>query len=73
MVDKFRLEHDSEKRKSVIFDLQRYLAEKAYCLQVIGTASVFQVAWPALRNYPVWFGGRPHYRLWIDDTKAPLA
>jgi hypothetical protein len=31
------------------------------------------MAWPALGNFRVFQGARLSYRLWVDDTKAPIA
>jgi hypothetical protein len=31
------------------------------------------MAWPALGNFRVYQGGRLSYRLWVDQTKAPIA
>src|SRR5438477_4214824 len=72
MIEKARLEPDREKRRSLVFELQRYLAKPTYLLQPPGTATSFNMAWPAIGNFRVWRDGRPHYRLWIDDSKPPL-
>jgi peptide/nickel transport system substrate-binding protein len=72
MIEKARLEPDTEKRRALVFELQRYLAKTMYALNSPGGASGFLVAWPALGNFRVWQGARTHYRYWIDDTKAPF-
>ena len=72
LIEKARIEPDIEKRKGLIFDLQRYLAKAVYGLASPGGATGFQVAWPAVGNYLVWRGARNHFRLWVDDTKPPF-
>ena len=71
-IEKARVELDTEKRRNLVFDLQRYLAKTMYMLLQPGAATGLTVAWPAIGNYRVWRGGRPHRRLWIDDTRPPL-
>lgn len=73
MIEKARVEHDPEKRRALIFDLQRYLAKTMYALPPPGAATGFETAWPCLGNFRVYQGGRVNYRLWVDPTKAPLA
>jgi ABC-type transport system substrate-binding protein len=78
LIEKARLERDTEKRRDLVFDVQRYLAKPMYALQSPGVASIFTVAWPCLANFRVYsnaagFGARPNYRLWVDETKAPIA
>ena len=72
MISKARVEHDVEKRRAIVYDLQRYLAKAMYSLSPPGTARTFQVAWPCIGNYQVYQSSRPSYRLWLDPTKAPL-
>jgi len=66
-------ELESQGMRALVFDLQRYLAKAMYMIQSPGAATGFTMAWPALGNFRVWQGGRPHERLWVDDTKAPIA
>jgi peptide/nickel transport system substrate-binding protein len=71
-ITKARVERDTEKGKQLIFDLQRYLAGKMYNLSLPGYATGLTVAWPCVGNFRVFQGSRPHFKIWVDDTKAPL-
>ena len=71
-IDKIRVEQDTEKRRSLMFDLQRYLAKTVYALYPPGVATGFLVAWPCLANFHVYQASRLNYQLWVDDTKAPF-
>jgi peptide/nickel transport system substrate-binding protein len=74
-LDKARGEIDTERRKSIIHEVQRYLAQKMYALHWPGGSSGFLMAWPALRNFQVYRGGRDEthrYHLWIDDSLRPV-
>jgi peptide/nickel transport system substrate-binding protein len=72
MIQKGRLELDVEKRKQIVFDLQKYLAKKMYILRPPGLTTGFTMAWPCIGNYRVWNGGGKYYRQWIDVTKPPF-
>ena len=72
MIEKVRLERDSNRAKALVNDIQRYLAKTTYMLQPPGSATAFQMAWPCVGNFRVWQNGRPHERLWVDDTKPPF-
>jgi ABC-type transport system substrate-binding protein len=73
MIEKARVELDTERRRALVFDIQRYLAKPWYSAVLPGYATGLVLAWPALGNYRVWQGGRyASYKWWIDDTKAPL-
>jgi ABC-type transport system substrate-binding protein len=74
MIEKARMELDTEKRRAMVFDLQRYLIGKMYAVHVIGGATGFGVAWPALSNYGVFKSVRKRepWRWWIDETQPPL-
>jgi ABC-type transport system substrate-binding protein len=77
-IEKAQQELDNEKRKSLMLDLDRYLAQKMYAINGLGGASGFSLVWPAVQNYRVWRGGGSNTTRvenaywWIDDTKAPL-
>jgi len=73
MIEKARLERDTERRRALVFDIQRYLAKPMFALYPPGSATGFLVSWPALGNFRVFQGGRPNNGLWVDDTKAPIA
>jgi peptide/nickel transport system substrate-binding protein len=74
-IRKAQSELDTEKRKSIVHDLQRYLGQKQYAVRWPGGATSFVMAWPALQNFRVWTGSRDsHITLlhwWLDETKAP--
>jgi peptide/nickel transport system substrate-binding protein len=72
LVVKGRVEQDTEKRKVIVNDLQRYLAKSMYSVPGPGYATGLTAAWPCLANWRVWYGARPNYKLWIDTTKAPF-
>jgi ABC-type transport system substrate-binding protein len=72
LIEKARIEPDIEKRRALIFDLQRSLAKATYGLAGPGGATGFVVAWPCVQNFQVWRGARNNYRLWIDETKPPF-
>jgi len=77
-----RTELDTEKRKAIFQEAQRYLAGKAYGLHGLGGATTFTLPRPVIANYNVWQGAPgggsgtstrvPSTRWWIDDTKPPL-
>ena len=74
MILKARGELDTEKRRSLVYDIQRYLAEKAYSLMLPGVATGFTMGWPAVGNYRVYRGFQvwDQFRLFLDETKAPF-
>jgi peptide/nickel transport system substrate-binding protein len=74
LIEKARVERDIEKQRSVLFDLQRYLAKAMYLIQPPGSASGFTMAWPCLGNFRVFRVSSQYqtYRLWVDDTKPPF-
>jgi peptide/nickel transport system substrate-binding protein len=73
MIAKGRLEMDTEKRRAIVFDLQRYLAEKQYTILAPGAASTFVTVWPCISNFKTY--QRVNYtadQVWIDETKPPF-
>jgi ABC-type transport system substrate-binding protein len=74
LITKARTELDTEKRRPMIYDIQRYLAQKTYALMLPGVATTFTFGWPALGNYRVYRGFQvwDQYRLFLDETKAPF-
>jgi peptide/nickel transport system substrate-binding protein len=74
MIVKARAELDAEKRRPLVYDIQRYLAQKIYSLMVPGVATGFTFGWPAVGNYRVYRGFQvwDQYRLFLDETKAPF-
>jgi peptide/nickel transport system substrate-binding protein len=69
-----RAEVDTEKRRALVHEVQRYLAKAVWCISEPGIADSFELAWPALANYRVLNGDRrtPAFSWWGDETKAPL-
>ena len=72
MVVKGRVEQDTEKRKAIVNDLQRYLAKSMYAIPGPGYGTGLTAAWPCLANWRVWQGARPNHKIWTDQTKAPF-
>jgi ABC-type transport system substrate-binding protein len=76
LTNKLRTEFDNSKRIQYAQDLQKYLGKKQYFHHALGSATGFNVAWPAVQNFEVFNGLQWGYllkRYWIDSTKAPLA
>jgi ABC-type transport system substrate-binding protein len=78
LFEKARREYDTEARRTLVHDIQRYLAETQWSPPPLGgPAKGFSVAWPVIGNYRAWnatqaVGLWTNYRWWIDETKAPL-
>ena len=74
MIVKARAELDTEKRRSLVQEIQRYLGDKIYSLMVPGVATGFTLAWPAVGNYRVYRGFQvwDQFRLFLDDSKPPF-
>lgn len=80
MIRKGRSEVDTEKRKAVVYETQRYLGKKLYTMRLGGQSSRFSLAWPALMNARVWRGGQmtfgslvaDYMHSWINPNEAPL-
>jgi peptide/nickel transport system substrate-binding protein len=75
---KARGDFDTERRRGIVHDLQRYLADAMYTIRWPGGASSFELAWPALRNYRVYRPGSQQVNLvasttwWLDETQLPF-
>ena len=76
-IDRAKAEFDTAKRREVIHDLQRHLAEKAYAVIHPGIADTLSLLWPAIRNVDTYQGdsraalpGLSILPLWFDNTKA---
>jgi ABC-type transport system substrate-binding protein len=75
---KAQVDFDTERRRGVVFDLQRYLAEQQYTIRWPGGATAFDLVWPAVRNYRVYRPGSQQINMtssttwWLDDTQPPL-
>ena len=78
MIDKAKGELDPDKQGEILNDLQRYLGGMQYTVGSPGTATSFDLAWPAVKNHLALQGdsrGAPnayYYTWWLDDTQAPL-
>ena len=72
MIEKARVEQDTERRRALVFDIQRYLGKAMYSVSAPGAATGFVLGWPCLANFRVWRMARNNYRWWIDDTKPPF-
>jgi peptide/nickel transport system substrate-binding protein len=79
IIAKARLEFDDNKRKSLVWDAQKYLGKAMWALSQPGGANTFNLAWPAVGNYFAWtnhtWGPAAYwtYKMYVDPTKAPLA
>jgi peptide/nickel transport system substrate-binding protein len=74
LIEKARVERDTQKLRAVVFDIQRYLAKTMYLIQPPGAANGFTMAWPCLGNFRV-VRRESQYtvdHLWVDDTKPPF-
>ena len=72
LIEKGRIEPDTEKRKAIVYDLQRDLAKKMYAIRPPGLTQGFTLVWPCIANYRVYQGAHKNERVWIDDTKPPF-
>jgi ABC-type transport system substrate-binding protein len=73
LIEKGRIEREAGKRKDISVELQRRLAKAMYTVPFPAVATGYVAAWPCIGNHRVFDSERPNYRLWIDDTKAPIA
>ena len=72
---KIRSEFDTAKRISYAHELQKYLGKQQYFMRALGSATGFNVAWPAVRNFGIYNGlswGFLWRNYWMDETQAPL-
>jgi hypothetical protein len=76
LTSKIRQEFDNQAAVDMAHELQRYLGKKQYFSRALGSATSFNVAWPAVRNFAVFEGlawGFLWKEYWLDKTQAPLA
>ena len=72
-LEKARLERDTEKRRDMVHDMQRYLGKTQYDGRFPGVFSNYQLAWPALKNFLVYQNDpRRLLHVWLDPNEAPL-
>jgi peptide/nickel transport system substrate-binding protein len=72
ILEKGRAEFDPKKRISLAHELQRLMAEEQYMLHFPGSASTFDLSWPAVRNQNVFTGELAHVRTWLDTSRRPV-
>jgi ABC-type transport system substrate-binding protein len=74
LIAKARVERDTEKRRALIFDVQRHLGKTWYAYPRSGVSTGFEMAWPCLANFRTFRIGNPPSLKgkWIDDTKPPF-
>jgi hypothetical protein len=73
---KLRQTFDNDEAIALAHELQRYLGGKQYFSRALGSATGFNVAWPAVQNFQVFQGlswGYLWKEYWLDTTKAPFA
>ena len=76
LTEKAKAEFDTEARKSLVYDIQRYEGKAMHFPFSHGGATTYVVNWPAVRGYDVWQGDNTSMQynfLWRDPTKAPTA
>jgi ABC-type transport system substrate-binding protein len=76
LIDKQRTELDPNKRKELIYDIQKKFAEKMYIFIEAGSSQSFSLAWPWVGNWGLnqtFEGGVPAVEtiphLWLDNSK----
>jgi peptide/nickel transport system substrate-binding protein len=72
MFAKARTERDVEKRRALVFDIQRHLAKTQDLVNMPGCATGFTMAWPCLGNFGVYQDTAFDTYLWLDQTKPPF-
>jgi ABC-type transport system substrate-binding protein len=77
IIEKARLEKDTNKQKEYAKELQRMLAKSMYGMIAPGAGTIFALAWPAVQNYQTYRStpspaAGTHYGLWLDQTKPPF-
>jgi peptide/nickel transport system substrate-binding protein len=76
ILNKARIEMDTEKRKALVHEAQQYLGKAMWSLMEPGQADTFMVSWPAVKNQRVYDSACANwekYQLWLDTTLAPFA
>jgi peptide/nickel transport system substrate-binding protein len=75
---KARADFDTESRRKIVHELQRYLADQMYTIRWPGGATNFDLVWPAVRNYRVFRPGSQQTNLiqsttwWLDTSQPPF-
>jgi peptide/nickel transport system substrate-binding protein len=81
LIEKARIEPDTQRRMSMTFDIQRYLAKAMWGVPFPGGATAYTMAWPGLSNFGVYRilnrGTQMHpfgyHKVWLDQTKPPFS
>jgi peptide/nickel transport system substrate-binding protein len=73
-LEKALKERDLNKKKALIWDIQRYIAKTQYTGRHPGTARPLRMNWPALQNVNVFRGAhqQQNHRFWLDQTLPPI-
>jgi peptide/nickel transport system substrate-binding protein len=79
MIEKARLEFDTDSLITQLHDIQRYLGEAMWGLSLPGGATGFNLAWPAVQNHRVYrrtrqggFSQWDPYKVWLDQSLPPF-
>ena len=76
VLNKARIEMDTEKRKALAHEAQQLLAKGMWSLMEPGQADTFMLSWPAVMNQRVYDSACANwekYQMWLDTTKKPFA
>jgi peptide/nickel transport system substrate-binding protein len=73
LTNKMLREFDVRKRQQLGYEVQRYDAKASY-FPLFGSATIFELWWPVVRNVNVWQGGtnRTNATHFLDESKPPL-
>jgi ABC-type transport system substrate-binding protein len=76
-IEKAKAELDAGKQRTILADLQKYLAGMQYAVTSPGLGTQYTLAWPAVRNYLYYQGDSRainsfYYTWWVDPEQAPL-
>jgi ABC-type transport system substrate-binding protein len=76
ILEKARIEMDTEARKSLVHEAQQYLGKAMWSLMEPGQADTFMLSWPGVKNQRVFDSACANwekYQMWLDTTKKPFA
>jgi len=76
ILEKARIEMDTEARKALVHEAQQYLGKTMWSLMEPGQADQFMLAWPAVKNMRVYDSAAANwekYQLWLDKSLPPFA
>lgn len=75
LIKKAQMEPETERRRSLLHELERHLAAKMYVIQGVSGATQFSLAWEAVQNYNAFRGAAQNVNRiqnsywWIDSSK----